>query len=162
MTTTAKDAPVTVRVYDVAPDDTSFELTDGWLSAGYRATDSTRSRYRAGRLIQPWHPFTEESLLPVTANEPMQLPVEVFPTNALIRAGHRLRITIASGDFPHQLPPLPTLAGSLAGTAAILTDPQHPSSITLPTVGDSCTFGRLRGRRQCRAWPAPRLRRAAP
>jgi putative CocE/NonD family hydrolase len=161
MTTSAEDAPVTVRVYDVAPDGSTFELTDGWLSAGYRATDPRRNRYLAGRLIQPWHPFTEESLLPVNANEPMQLPVEVFPTNALIRAGHRVRITIASGDFPHQLPPIGTLAGSLTGTATILTDPQHPSSMTLPAVGNTCTFGRARASAQCRAWPAPRLRRVA-
>jgi predicted acyl esterase len=98
----------------------------------------------------------------VKANEPMQLPVEVFPTNALIRAGHRLRVTVASGDFPHQLPPLPTLAGSLTGTATILTDPEHPSSVTLPALGSSCTFGRLRGSQQCRAWPVPGLRRAVP
>ena len=46
--------------------------------------------------------------------------------------------------------------------ATIITDPKHPSSITLPTVGSSCTFGRLRGRQQCRAWPVPGLRRAVP
>ncbi|HYZ28367.1 MAG TPA: CocE/NonD family hydrolase [Thermoleophilaceae bacterium] len=158
MRTTATDAPITARIYDVAPDGSSFELTDGWLSAGYRATDPQRNRYHAGRLFQPWHPFTADSVLPVKPNEPMELPVEVFPTNALVRAGHRLRVTIASGDFPHQVAPGQTLAASLAGTATVLTDPQHPSSITLPAVGASCALGRQRGG-TCRTWPTPRLLR---
>jgi putative CocE/NonD family hydrolase len=157
--TTAKDAPLTVRVFDVAAEGSAFELSDGWLSARYRATDPRRNRALAGRLIQPWHPFTRQSLLPVNAGEPMRVPVEVFPTNALIRAGHRLRITIASGDFPHQLPPATTLVGSLFGATTILTDPRHTSSVTLPTIGARCALGKPRRLHQCRSWPAPRLRR---
>jgi hypothetical protein len=155
VSTTAREAPVTVRVADVAPDGTINELTDGWLSAGFRALDPARSRYMRGALMQPWHPFTSE--LPVEPGTPYQLAVEVFPTNAVILPGHRLRITIASGDFPHQLAPLPSLAGSLTGTTTILTDPRHRSYVALPALASRCALGVQRHRKACRSWPTPRL-----
>jgi putative CocE/NonD family hydrolase len=155
LTTTAHEAPVTVRVSDVAPDGSVDELTDGWLSAGFRALDSSRSRYVRGQLLQPWHPFTSDS--PVTPATPYELAVEVFPTNALIAAGHRLRIAVSSGDFPHQLAPLPALSGSLAGTTTILNDPGHSSYVALPVVGSTCTLGPARHGGGCRRWPTPRL-----
>jgi putative CocE/NonD family hydrolase len=157
ITTTADDAPLTVRTFDVAPDGTSFELTDGWLAARHRALTARRSRYYRGRLFQPWHPFTAEAVLAVPANEPIRLPVEVFPTNALIRAGHRVRVTVSSGDFPHQLPPLDALAASATGTTTVLTDPRHASSITLPALGPACAYASAS---HCGSWPAPRLRRS--
>jgi putative CocE/NonD family hydrolase len=157
LTTTAHEAPVTVRVLDVAPDGSVNELTDGWLSAGFRALDAGRSRYVQGQLLQPWHPFTQQSVLPVDPGTPYQLAVEVFPTNALIQPRHSLRIVVTSGDFPHQLAPLPALSSSLAGTTTILTDPDHPSYVALPTTGNTCTLGRARPGGGCRTWPAPKL-----
>lgn len=154
LTTTAHEAPITVRVSDLAPDGSLNELSDGWLSAGFRALDPSRSRYVKGQLLQPWHPFTSEAS--VTPGAPYQLAVEVFPTDARLAAGHRLRITISSGDFPHQIAPLPMLANSLAGRTTILTDPQHRSYLALPVAGARCALGRRRGGK-CRAWPTPKL-----
>jgi hypothetical protein len=62
----------------------------------------------------------------------------VFPTNAVIRKGHSLRVSVGPGDFPHALPPLPQAVSSLGGRVEILHDAQHPSSLTLPTIGESC------------------------
>jgi uncharacterized protein len=138
LTTTASDAVASVKVTDVAPDGTSTELSGGWLAASFRAVDEGRSRYVGGELLQPWHPFTRASVLPVKAGEPMKLDVEVFPTNAVIAKGHSLRISVGPGDFPHALPPLPQAASSLAGQVRILHDAQHPSALTLPTIGDRC------------------------
>jgi predicted acyl esterase len=39
---------------------------------------------------------------------------------------------------------------------------KNDGGASLPAVGSACTFGRQSGHAQCRAWPAPRLRRAAP
>jgi putative CocE/NonD family hydrolase len=159
ITTTARDAPITVRLYDVAPDGSTSELTDGWLSAGFRAVDASRSRYLNGQLVQPWHPFTRGSMLEVTPGQPIELPIEVFPTNALIRAGHSLRLTVASGDFPHQLPPLGMLGRSLTGATTILTDPQHRSYLALPVTGTACAIGPASGT-GCQQWPVANLRRS--
>jgi uncharacterized protein len=155
--TTANDAVVTVRIKDVAPNGDVTELTDGWLSASFRAVDRSRSRYvrarpaRKGpkRLLQPWHPFTRDSLRRVRPGEPVALPIEVFPTRATILPGHRLKLTVSGGDFPHQLPPLPQFAGSLAGRVTLLTGPSHPSYLELPSLARRCGH--------CRPLPVPRL-----
>jgi uncharacterized protein len=147
--TTASDAVVTVRVTDVAPDGASTELTDGWLAGSFRALDSSRSRFVNGQLMQPWHPFTQQSVLPVVPGEPIELPIEIFPTDAVIPAGHSLRLYVGPNDFPHAVPPLSQLSGSLAGTVQVLHDPQHPSYLELPNVG-ACTA-------PCKPLPVPNL-----
>src|SRR3954469_1281308 len=81
LTTTASDAAVTVRVDDVAPDGTSTGMTTGWQTASLRATDPAKARVVRGHLLQPWHPFTRASVLPVTAGEATPVDVEVFPAN---------------------------------------------------------------------------------
>ena len=135
LSTSARDAVVSVRVTDVAPDGTSQELSGGWLAASFRKLDRQKSRKVRGQLLQPWHPFTRESVLPVEPGEPMRLDVEVFPLNAVIQKGHSLRVSVNPSDFPHAVPPLPQLSSSLAGEVQVLHDPEHPSSVTLPTLG---------------------------
>jgi uncharacterized protein len=155
VTTTASDAAVTVRVDDVAPDGTSTGMTTGWQTASFRATDPARARVVKGHLLQPWHPFTQASVLPVKAGEPTALDVEVFPTNWVLKAGHRLKIVVDPADFPHQLPPLPALLARLGGTVQVLTEPGHASSIELPTLGASCV------RAGCASLPVPDLTRGS-
>jgi uncharacterized protein len=135
VSTSARDAVATLRVTDVAPDGSSTDLTDGWLAASFRKLDPTRSRYVNGQLLQPWHPFTRDSVLPVPAGQPMEMQVEIFPTNAVIAKGHSLRIDVEGGDFPHAMPPAPLFANELGGVVNVLHDPQHPSYIALPTLG---------------------------
>lgn len=138
LTTTASDAAVTVRVQDVAPSGKVTALSNGWQSAGFRAVDASRTREVRGHVVQPWHPFTRESVRPVRAGEPTALDVEVFPLNAVVRKGHRLQVTIDPADFPHLVPTLPALSRRLGGRVSILTGPDHASSVTLPVVGDTC------------------------
>ena len=129
------EAVVSVALSDVAPDGTSRGLTNGLLLASHRAVDPARSRMLDGQSIQPWHPFTRDAQQPVTPGEPVLLPVEVFPTSAVLRPGHRLRVTIAAYDVPHALPPAPAALSTLAGPVEVLSDRAHPSSVVLPVVG---------------------------
>jgi putative CocE/NonD family hydrolase len=132
-------AATSVAVSSVAPDGTSRGLTNGLLTANHRAVDPARARRLDGQSIQPWHPFTRAAELPVPAGEPVLLPVEVFPTSAVIPAGHRLRVTVAAFDVPHALPPLPGAAAGLGGPVTVLSDAAHPSSIVLPVVAAAAT-----------------------
>jgi putative CocE/NonD family hydrolase len=152
VSTTASDAVVTVRVTDVAPDGTSTELTDGWLAGSFRAVDSARSRFVNGQLMQPWHPFTRDSVLPVTPGAPLELPIEIFPTDAIVPAGHRLRLYVGPNDFPHAVPPVSQLGASLAGVVQVLHDPQHASYLALPDIG-ACAA-------PCKPLPLPHLIRS--
>jgi putative CocE/NonD family hydrolase len=160
LTTTASDAAVSVRVDDVAPDGTSTGITTGWQTAALRATDAKRTRTVRGHVLQPWHPFTQASVLPVVANTPTALDVEVFPTSWVLKAGHRLKIVVDPSDFPHALPPLPALLARLGGQVSVLTDPQHPSAIELPTVGTSCAAGTATTG-GCKPLPVPDLTRGS-
>ncbi|MDX6701635.1 MAG: uncharacterized protein QOF26_1861 [Baekduia sp.] len=159
LSTTASDAAVAVRVDDVAPDGTSAGMTTGWATAAFRATDARRSRTVRGHLLQPWHPFTQESVLPVAAGTPTAVDVEVFPTNWVLKAGHRLKIVVDPSDFPHALPPAPALLARLGGQVSVLTDPAHPSAVELPVVGSTCAAGADAATGACASLPVPDLTR---
>jgi hypothetical protein len=160
VTTTASDASVAVRLDDVAPDGTSTGMTTGWQTAAFRAVDPARTRTVRGHVLQPWHPFTQASVLPVKAGEPNALDVEVFPTNWVLKAGHRLKLVVDPSDFPHALPPLPALLGRLGGQVSVLSDPQHPSAVELPVVGSTCAAG-TDAAGACASLPAPDLTRGS-
>src|SRR5204863_6497036 len=149
VSTSAADVVVSVRVTDVAPDGSSKELTAGWMAGSFRALDPTKSRYVRGELLQPWHPYTRESVLPVPAGEPIELAVEIFPTNATILPGHQLRVAVGPSDFPHALPPAPQLANTLGGQVELWHDAAHPSYLTLPLLGADCALA------ACAALPVP-------
>ena len=132
--TTRNEAILSVRVTDVHPDGSSEELSFGLLAASFRAVNPTKSRIIAGENIQPWHEFTRESVQPVTPDEPMLLQIEVYSTNAVIKAGHQLRVSVGPSNFPSYLPPVPQIEDSAGGVLTLMHDPQHPSHIVLPIV----------------------------
>lgn len=132
--TTARELILSVRVTDVAPDGTSSEITAGWLAASHRAVDESKSRFLNGENTQPWHLFTKAAVQEVTPNEVMELNVEIFPSNFVIKEGHRLRVAIGPSDFPHSMSPVPQLVDQLGGVATILNNSKYPSSIVLPVV----------------------------
>src|SRR6478735_5079824 len=124
---------LSVAVEDVAPDGTVKRLTGGWQVISDRALDTSKSRYLDGKLIQPFHPFTQagEKPLPAGAVEPVD--VEVFPTGASIEPGHKLRIAVQAFDVPHLAPTLPQLPGSLTAIT-IHSSAKYPSVLTIPAV----------------------------
>ncbi|TXH06424.1 MAG: CocE/NonD family hydrolase [Nevskiaceae bacterium] len=133
VSTTGNDAGLSARIDDV-DGSTVTPLTNGLQTLSLRATDAARSRTLDGQVIQPWHRFTPAAVQGVTSGAPTAVSVEVFPTSALIKAGHKLRVSIGPSDFPHGLPPLPTLVNTAAGVLTIYSDATHPSSVVLPVV----------------------------
>jgi uncharacterized protein len=134
MSTTAADAGISVRVDDVDASGNATPLTDGLQTASLRAVDTTRSRTMNGLMIQPWHPYTQASVQALVPGTPVMVPVEIFPTSAMIAQGHRLRIAVGSSNPDQGVPPLPTLLNSLLGVITIYSDAQHPSRVVLPVV----------------------------
>ncbi len=141
VSTTASEAVVVPRLTAVAPDGRSRELSTGLLAASFRAVDEDASRIVDGMNIQPWHPYTRESVLPVTPGEPMVLDVEIFPTVARIPAGWSLRLSIGTSDFPHAVSPLPMAIAQQGGVLTVHHDAEHPSSVVIPFVGASGVGG---------------------
>ncbi|WP_316568202.1 CocE/NonD family hydrolase [Neobacillus sp. YIM B06451] len=132
--TTARELVLSVRLTDVAPDGSSKEITAGWLAASHRAVDEKKSRFLDGQNIQPWHPFTKAMVKEVTPGEVMELNVEIFPSNFVIKEGHSLRVAIGPSDFPHSISPIPNLLNQLGGIATILSNKTYPSHVVLPVV----------------------------
>ena len=129
--TTRGDAFVTARLEDVAPDGTSTPLTSGWQLLRLRKVDANKSVRRNGLLIQPWHPDTRSSVLPVTPGTVYELDVEIFPTAARIPAGHTLRLALQTADEPHATPPVPQAIDSAGGTLTVYSTARYPSALIL-------------------------------
>jgi putative CocE/NonD family hydrolase len=134
MTASKTQAALAIRVDDVDLLGVATPITTGLMSAGYRAVDTARSRYINDVMIQPWHPFTAASVQAVTPGQPMLVPVEIFPAAVLVRAGHRLRISISASNQTQGIWTTPQQALANGNVSTILNDPGHPSSVVLPVV----------------------------
>ena len=127
------DGMLSVAVEDVAPDGTVSRLTGGWQVLSHRKLDGARTRYLDGKIIQPYHPFTRVDQKRLASGEVGAVDVEVFPTAATIRPGHRLRLAVQAFDVPHLLPSA-LLAPKSLTVMKVHTSAQYPSELTLPTV----------------------------
>jgi putative CocE/NonD family hydrolase len=132
VSTTARDGMLSVHVEDVAPDGSVDRVTGGWQVLSHRALDRSRTVRLDGQVIQPFHPFTRRAQLPVQAGKVMGVDVEVFPTGAVLKAGHRLRITVQAYDTPHLLATAPQTVDQLGGVITIHHSPRYPSRLVLP------------------------------
>jgi len=130
----ARNITFTVNVTDVAPDGTSTQLSAGWLLASARAvTPNPATLIVDGKLLRVFHPFTQASVLPVTS-DPTAYDIEVFPTFATFEKGHRIRLDVGTGDFPHSAQNVPNLVNT-APSLVLDRNPANPSYVTLPTMG---------------------------
>jgi putative CocE/NonD family hydrolase len=118
----ARDTDWTARLCEVFPDGRSINLQEGIVRARYRESLSEPS------FIEPDHVY--------------RYTIPLGPVGSRIAAGHRLRLTISSSDFPQWDRNLNT-GGDLYGegpsaavTAAqtVLHDAAHASYVTLPVV----------------------------
>lgn len=90
------------------PDGASRPLTQGALLGSHRALDRQRSWYLPdGTVLRPQHLCTRAACTPVVPGELTRYDVEVFPTAAWLDAGHRLRLTVTTFDFPQLVPTRP-------------------------------------------------------
>jgi putative CocE/NonD family hydrolase len=127
------DGMLSVAVEDVAPDGTVSRLTGGWQVLSHRKLDEARTRYLDGKIIQPYHPFTRTDQKRLARDEVAPIDVEVFPTAATIRPGHKLRLAVQAFDVPHLLPSA-LLAPRMLTVMKVHTSARYPSELTLPTV----------------------------
>ncbi|MFI5626206.1 CocE/NonD family hydrolase [Nocardioides sp. NPDC051685] len=132
VSTTGTDGLISVSVEDVAPDGSVDRITGGWQTLRHRAVTTSRSRTLNGQVVQPWHPFTREAEQAVVPGQIYRVPVEVFPTGAVIAKGHRLRVTVHSYDVPHLLPNVKQLVRGVAGVVTVHHTTANPSTLVLP------------------------------
>lgn len=135
ISTTAHEAVLSVRVDEVTANGRTVKpLTNGLLLASARKVDESRSRFLAGEMIQPYHYLTEDAVEPVIPGDVFKMQVEIFPTSALIRKNHRLRVSIAPSNDAQGMLNLPRQELAKDGVTSIYNSPEYPSSIVLPIV----------------------------
>ncbi len=133
--TSTRDGYWVADITDVGPDGHSTQVTSGWLLMSRRALDPQRSvRTASGDLAVPFHPFTQDSLLPVTPGTPYDLDIEVFGTNLVLEPGHSLRLVLRTNDSPHALPTVPDQLNLLGAVQTVDLTPNDPSYVTVPFV----------------------------
>ncbi len=138
-----RDALMTARVEDVAPDGTATQMSAGWDAISLRALDKHKTVYANGLMTQPFHPFTQASTLPVPSDgSPVEVDVEIYPTGWLLPAGHKLRLTLQTADAPHLTASLPQGLNSLGATLSIYHDASHDSELVLPVGGSAAVLAR--------------------
>lgn len=125
------DGMLSVAVEDVAPNGKVSRLTGGWQTISQRALIKSKSKFMDGKLIQAYHPFTRASKRALPTGQVAPIDVEIFPTGAAIKPGHRLRISIQSFDIPHLVPTLPNAIGQ-GSPLTIYTGKKYPSELTIP------------------------------
>jgi uncharacterized protein len=120
VSSSAVDTDFTAKVVDVWPNGFAQNLCDGILRARYRA-----SMERA-ELLKP--------------GEIYKLTIDLSATSNVFLAGHKLRLQIASSDFPRYDRNLNTGAspetstGYTRATNVIYHDRAHPSALIVPVV----------------------------
>lgn len=135
ISSTVPDAVISVRIDEVSKNGRQVTpITNGQLLASMRAVDASRSRYLNGEMIQPYHPLTQEAELPLVPGEVVKVPVEIFPTSAIIRKGNRLRVSIAPSNQAQGMLNYPRQALMEGGVITIHNSAQYPSSVVLPIV----------------------------
>ncbi|WP_051198159.1 CocE/NonD family hydrolase [Gordonia shandongensis] len=137
VSTTAHEGIWAVTINDVAPDGTSTVLTNGALTASNRALDTERSTYTDdGVLLDAYHFLTRERRLPVPADEPIRIDVDLVPTDAVLQPGHRLRVDVYAASVPRYLTIVPDLIKARGRRQQLVLDPGKPSYLTFQTDGD--------------------------
>ena len=134
-TSTTSDTEWVVQLSDVAPNGNATALTSGLLEGNQRALNPSMTWYGAdGQPLLPYHPYTKVTQTPVVPGQVTRYDVEVFPTFDTLAPGHRLRVTVATSDFPHVLPSATQLPNLIGGVYALEHSAAYRSSVELPLI----------------------------
>ena len=120
--TSAADTDFTARLVDVWPDGRAMSVTDGIV----------RARYRHGSGLPD----------PITPRQVYRYTIDLIATSQVFKAGHRLRVDVASSNFPcfdrnpgNGAPAATaTEADFVVAEQMVCHDADRPSYITLPVI----------------------------
>lgn len=109
----------------VAPSGEVRYLTEGELRAIHRQISSQPSPYA---LQIPYHSFRKVDSAPLEPGQIVEISFGMQPVSALIRQGHRLRLSLAG----HDEGTFPRIATQDAPVWEVQRNPEYPSFIDLP------------------------------
>jgi predicted acyl esterase len=126
----ATDANVQVTLSEVRPDGTESLLQNGWLDLTDRAEDATREDG-----LEIVHSFTERDRKPLRPGRFVEARVEIPSFAAPLRAGSRLRLSVATPGRNHAIWEFenPDYGGATP-TIQVARTAARPSALVLSTV----------------------------
>ena len=126
VSSTAKDVDFYCYVDDVDEEGHSHQISEGRIRAAVRGT--VEPPY--DNMGLPFHRNCERDQQEMPVNEVVEIPFALTPLSNLVKAGHRLRITVNNCDKGNwdspELSPAPTIH--------MYRDKNHASYVTLPVV----------------------------
>ncbi|MBH0780662.1 CocE/NonD family hydrolase [Nocardia bovistercoris] len=133
----ATDGYWSVTVNDVAPDGRSTVWTSGQLQASLREVDQDKAKRSAdGDYTDPYPILTLATRRPVVPGEPTIVDIGLTATDGILQPGHRLRVDVFALNLPRGLPLRPLLNESGLRPQHLELDPNRPSWINIPVLGD--------------------------
>lgn len=118
----APNTDFTGKLVDVAPDGFAMNLTDGIQRLSHRAGDQRPE--------------------PLTPGTPVEITVDLWNTSHLFRRGHRIRLEVASSNFPRysrnlNTPGQPETSDAVAtARQTVFHDQRRPSRLILPVLSE--------------------------
>lgn len=109
-------------------------VTNGLMLASRSKIDEAKSRKVDGEIIQPWYPMGKNDVEMLTPGELKKVTVEIFPTSAVVKAGQKLRISIAPSNQAQGVLNYIQRAATNGGITTIVSNKEHPSSVLMPMV----------------------------
>ena len=108
----------------------NFPLAKGWLKVSHRKVDAERSTEYTVK-----HTHRAADYAPLTNGEIVPIEVEIIPTTALIKKGHRIRLDVQPFDgFAHGARHGYDAAYHDGARNTLYTGPQHVSYVQLGIV----------------------------
>jgi predicted acyl esterase len=111
-TASASDTAWIITLQDVAADDSTIEVTAGYLRASLRAIDQAASGPGA-----PVLPCTTAEAVPI--NEPVTYRIPVVSTGYRFASGHRVRLVLTSDDQDPNFPADMSFRHASVGTSSL-------------------------------------------
>ena len=126
LATTADRGAIVATLEQVQADGSVAYLTEGFLNFEHRRTGDAET----GHDGPFWHRYLSSDLLPVRPGERMAIRFELYPISCIVRAGDRIRLTLAGADADNLV--VPTIGDT--ATLDVTLDGARASRLLLPIV----------------------------
>lgn len=109
-----------------------FPVGQGALKVSHRKLDPEKST-----IYRPWHTHLKEDYQPLNPGEVAEAEVELWPTTALIKKGHRIRLNVQPATGEGLMMPVYDPMDEkyqIGASNTIYTGPDHVSYLQLPVI----------------------------
>ena len=129
VSTTSDRGAVVVTLEQIDEDGAAAYLSEGFLNLAHRRVGDDPGGHEG----PVWHSWSKADLAPVQPGAAMDIQIEMYPVSCIIRAGQRIRLTIAAADADNLV--VPTQGGE--ASLAITVGGERASRLLLPTVNET-------------------------